>query len=157
MARTPSDLGSAALAAAARCAVGGGRWERGIVSQSVRPSVRRWLEAQAEPPAPKLAPAANAANAATAMRPRQVTPRGHVWVPAAHFRLRLVGSAHARSALRIQRPPWRAQTPARRGRGAGWSAPAILGSRLCNGRQAGDHGASDLATTGLMESGCYYD
>lgn len=66
----PSGLGSAALPVAlpvalpGRWAVGGGLWERGMVSvsQSVRPSRSRG----SEPPAPNLAPAATAETAATA-------------------------------------------------------------------------------------------
>lgn len=77
MAKTPSDLGSAA-AAAARCP-GGGLWERGIVSSSVRHCPPKSSDCCLHPTSPLQA---NAVDAATAKRPRQVTPRGQVYLPA---------------------------------------------------------------------------
>lgn len=117
----PSGLGSAALpvalpvALAGRWAVGGGLWERGMVSvrQSVRPSVRREVEAQSEPPAPDLAPAATAETAATAAT---AEPSPAQEPPLASGRPRCRGTGPVRMRAR-PRQPAPAQRPARGGAG----------------------------------------
>lgn len=135
MATTPSDLGSATLAAAARWAGGGGLWERGMVGQSVGPSVCPSVDVsklrQEQPTQILRLQQMRRMRQPLCGRAKYRPPHTSSFRPPAHFRARLAASAQARSILRNSRPPWRARTQAHKGEVPGYRllrelSPAFL-------------------------------